>query len=1431
MSDQLKIEIEALDKFQSAFSKLIKAVDDTAKGEDKLVKSTAAADDATAKFIRTVGDKGVTATAKMADQLDESADLMEDHAAAVNEAAAAQERLSDQTATTSSALGDLLAILGQIGIVYAFQRGLEKVIMTGAEFERTIRAGQVVTDDFGDTLEEMAMTTTSGVSGPTAMAKAYEYLGQVGLKTNEIVGSAADILDFTAAAQIDMAASAEAVISTAKSFQLEISRSGEITDAFTVAMNAGSLAGGDFTAIMGSAGAVAKMANQDYRQLLATISAMRDAGIGAQDAATSFRSALLMLINPTTESSKLMEKLGIDIYNSSGEMLQWHEIVQSFTTALAPYNQEARNLALSTVFGSDGIRAMATSMNVGSTQLLSLVQQMRAASGETAHVADVMQDTASGSIANFTGNIERLQVSIFDLLNPAFTETTDLLSGLAGGFAKLDDTTQAVLISLIGGAGLIIALSSLALVLRKVVMETVLLMATVGKTLFLNPWTYAAAAIGVVVVGLINFAAASEHARAAAAELIAKQKELTALLNQVDFNRSGEDLTELQNRASKEDELNAKYAQREALLAKLAEARARLENIRDIEASDIIGVHEDGIMQLERAIKGLDKAFTDLGFAPDRYLQQMKELKADVAKSVPALLEQRQAEIDTAIARGLQIQRLKSLKAEYDGLASKQSRNKEEQRRYNDVVQQLSDQIPSLVVRMDEYGNAHLDNAQYVVDRIAIEENAYTKGRDALIDWLEDLRDTTQQEANVLADRLENLRKFTVGWQKLMPERQKAADAVDGSKSWVNLAGTLLTGQNRDWSGLISKGLTTEFTDNGLEQQHADQQKKVAEIDDLIASLRNPKAPGGGKALDLGGDDKKGGGGGSALDGFRNLLQSIVSQLDPVRDKTAALSDAVGLLGAKEQYLAASWQTGKSSLKDLHALERVREEQLKSIKAHQEQLTAENVAAVRVQDKVKGQLTTLNAMYKSGKITAQEYADGKKMLSDELRGLEQDIRNNSQAWWADQSAMLAVKQTQEQTTAALKAERERRRDDVFSSSMNLMRHEVNLSRMSTEQQIKYLEILRDSHKWTQAQMWSIEEDLFNLREKQISDTAQLRKQDRDDAIADIRAEFSARKKAIEDEYALRKRQIDDGERERQRNALLEKADLYRLATSEQGQRTYRETLEELRKMDLEDSKQTLDDEKQEKLDALDEEEKAFIANLEKLQQDYERHGDDMAVLDKLAKDARVLAVAEGNKEIKQLWEDLARDYAAISSTMKPNADVSAPVFAVPTDTGAAYKSQLEQILQYKTAFALSSTPEGRAKAEQDAENVRKSLPAEIAALTRSLSTEKLRQYIASLSTGGKTTDEGLAYLHPQEVIVRAPVVRRIETMADLPVQLASGFAMLAAEIRALKLQVSIDKVIEVNNPTFEDGIDLGALGREAATLSSELLRKQYIGGG
>jgi hypothetical protein len=354
--------------------------------------------------------------------------------------------------------------------------------------------------------------------------------------------------------------------------------------------------------------------------------------------------------------------------------------------------------------------------------------------------------------------------------------------------------------------------------------------------------------------------------------------------------------------------------------------------------------------------------------------------------------------------------------------------------------------------------------------------------------------------------------------------------------------------------------------------------------------------------------------------------------------------------------------------------------------------------------------------------------------------------------------------------------------------------------------------------WLMRQEQRAAEELAKERERQINDVTKA-------ALSAIekqrKAELDAldeRRKAIQKFYDEQLEAIDDSERLKERNELIAEMEKYRYATSEKGQKHFQELQEKLRQMDVEDQKRSLEKQRDQELEALDRRKADIESWYDDLREATQEFTGDLTTLYKLADDERLASFITTNQRIKEEMAKLTADLAALSGgygTVSPGS-------ASGTTTGAQTMSIIQQ-MQANSAAWHSASPTERQRLQ--AENQR--LAAMIGATFNTRDGRWYKDGVPLYHTGGIA---GMMNFRSPDILLPDEIAAILKvgevTLTDR--QVGSLVEALSAPTGG---NVYIEKIMEVNDPVFEDGIDLRAFGRETGDTAAEILRKKISGGG
>ena len=310
-----------------------------------------------------------------------------------------------------------------------------------------------------------------------------------------------------------------------------------------------------------------------------------------------------------------------------------------------------------------------------------------------------------------------------------------------------------------------------------------------------------------------------------------------------------------------------------------------------------------------------------------------------------------------------------------------------------------------------------------------------------------------------------------------------------------------------------------------------------------------------------------------------------------------------------------------------------------------------------------------------------------------------------------------------------------------------------------------------------------------------------------------RAELEAldeRRREIQRFYNEQIEALDESERLRERNELIAEMEKYRFATSEKGQKRFRELQEQLRRMDVEDQKRSLQKQRDQELEALDRRKRDIEAWYNDLREATQDLTNDLTALYKLADDERLASFISTNERIKEEMRRFKNEMSAI----------------MVSGTSSVSGSQVNTIIQQMQANSRAwHTASAEERARLEAENQR--LGAMIGATYNPREGRWYRDGVPLYHSGGIA---GLMNFRSPDILLPDEISAILKRGEVTLTEKQIGSLVEALSGRGGGTEIHIDKIIEVENAYFEDEIDMRAFGREAGDTAAEILRRKLTGG-
>ena len=376
-----------------------------------------------------------------------------DYKRAMKDAGVSTENLgkdADKTSkTTTTAFGRMadaaeenekaytLVGTGLLAIGAAAAVGIGLAVSKFADFDEAMSHVQAATHETTgnmDLLRDASMAAGADTQySATEAAGAVEELSKAGVSAADILGGGlTGSLSLAAAGGLAVADAAEIAATALTMFNLEGSDVPHVAD--LLAAGAGKAQGSveDMGMALKQAGLVANQTGLTLEETTGGLAAFASAGLVGSDAGTSFKAMLQRLTPQSAEARKVMDELGISAYDSSGQFVGLSTFAGNLQTSLKNLTPEARNAAMSVIFGSDAVRASSVLYEQGAAGINEWIKAV----DDSGYAAE----TAALRTANLKGDLERLQGA----LDTALIQTGSNANGVLRGMTKaLTETVDA----------------------------------------------------------------------------------------------------------------------------------------------------------------------------------------------------------------------------------------------------------------------------------------------------------------------------------------------------------------------------------------------------------------------------------------------------------------------------------------------------------------------------------------------------------------------------------------------------------------------------------------------------------------------------------------------------------------------------------------------------------------------------------------------------------------------------------------------------------------------------------------------------------------------------------------------------------------------------------------------------------------------------
>ena len=354
-----------------------------------------AAQDAVENFDGMSGDAEIGADDQASPVIDSARDKAESWAGSVFNATIGI--IDNVTAPIQSVLRAVSNPVVQGASLLGVSLGVADTVNTFKDFESMMSQVKAISGATGQDFEDLTakakeMGATTKFTA-TQSAEAFNYMAMAGWQPTQMIDGISGVMNLAAASGEDLGTTSDIV-----------------TDAIT---NVGML-GESFKYVAPVAGAM----NYTVEDTSLALGLMANASVKGSMAGTSLKTAIANMAAPTSSMAAAMEKYGISITDSEGNMKSLKGVMDNIRSSLGGLAEDEQTAAASTIFGKEAMAGMLAIVNASEDDYNKLSTAIYNSKDAAQDMADTMMDNLAGSMTLMQSAVEGVQNSFGKRLSP-----------------------------------------------------------------------------------------------------------------------------------------------------------------------------------------------------------------------------------------------------------------------------------------------------------------------------------------------------------------------------------------------------------------------------------------------------------------------------------------------------------------------------------------------------------------------------------------------------------------------------------------------------------------------------------------------------------------------------------------------------------------------------------------------------------------------------------------------------------------------------------------------------------------------------------------------------------------------------------------------------------------------------------------------------
>ncbi|UTH13292.1 phage tail tape measure protein [Macrococcus equipercicus] len=325
-------------------------------------------------------------------------------------------------------------------------------VKTAMDFDAQMSRVGAISDTTGAKFEEMKRVAmelgASTTKSASEVAKGMEEMAAKGYDANQIMAAMPGIISAAEASGSDMTQTANVMASAMNAFGIEAGKSSHVADVLAQTANQSAADITDMEYALKYAAAPAKSLGMSLEETSASIGMMVDSGLKGEQAGTTLRGALLGLLDPSEKNAKLMNKMGVEVSDASGNFVGMEQLVRNLESSMEGMTDTQKAANLSQLVGKEAVSGMLVMMEQGPDKIGKMTKSLEESDGASQKASKAMMNNLKGAVEEMGGAFETVGIQIGQDMTPYIRELANGAQSLANKFSELPDWGRKVAVGI-----------------------------------------------------------------------------------------------------------------------------------------------------------------------------------------------------------------------------------------------------------------------------------------------------------------------------------------------------------------------------------------------------------------------------------------------------------------------------------------------------------------------------------------------------------------------------------------------------------------------------------------------------------------------------------------------------------------------------------------------------------------------------------------------------------------------------------------------------------------------------------------------------------------------------------------------------------------------------------------------------------------------